>query len=121
MKFCLLAAIALTRAEDIAARIEAANPIECRVSCGTVIVADKDFPELAQFRVGWEGRKYIILSPTMAKKSNDDELAFVIAHEMAHAWVRFERAADQMGAAMAERAGFSREGVQSILNIVGRN
>ena len=84
----------------------------------------------------WSDRRYAAVTEGLVRAAGDDELAFALAHEMAHVILGHaaephgplteigiggkrsrdrERAADQLGMAMAVKAGFDPAGAEALL------
>lgn len=90
------------RLTDIKQRIALANP-ECADGCGKAVVIDHWQAN------AWTDGEWIWVSRKMMAKVNDDELAFVIAHEIGHHVSRStdHGEADRIAVRLTQAAGFN--------------
>lgn len=105
------------RLDPVAARYCIDRPAPCQ---GVPVIRDSEFySAVAQ---GEPGAVRPVINTALIRRSNDDALAFVVAHEMAHVILNHQRpsrsneeAADLLGARITCEAGFDIRGLKPVL------
>lgn len=106
-----------SRAFSVRARLMAVTP-ECMFRCGRLVVIQSKETN------AWAGKKFLVVTKTIINKTkSDDELAFIIGHEMGHylqpktlSGKAAEFDADTRGMSIMKRAGYNPMAAITFLN-----